>query len=56
MTWIHDTAKWNHIKRKNLSVSVHSILDRKFVSQLTLSANAMDSRSLDLILYFITSF
>lgn len=53
MIWIHDTAKWNYIKLKNLSGSVHSILDWKFVSQLTLPANTMGSQSLDLILYFI---
>lgn len=39
-------CKWNYIL-KNLSVSRHSILDRKFVSQLRkfVSANTMDSWS-----------
>lgn len=44
MTQIRATAKWNYIKLKNLSVSVHSILDWKFVSQLTLSANTESAK------------
>lgn len=48
MTQIRATAKWNYIKLKNLSVSVHSILDWKFVSQLTLSANTESAKKRNL--------